>query len=469
MLMRRVSFLALGLVLLGAGLAACGGSQRAATGATRPATDADPDGPNRALVAAHVQPLVDHELVSAIVVGIYDDGKREIYGFGKGPGGAPPTGATLFELGGVTKAYTGLLLADAVQRREVNLDTPVSELLPTGVTVPTRDKLAITLRQLALHSSGLPPLPPSLRADVDDPFGAYRDGNLYQDLVRTQLAYAPGERILFSEYGFGLLAHALGRRAGGSGGYARAFRDRVARPLGLRDTFLVVPEPAAPRRATGTTDDLAPAPAWSYDALAGTGGLISSARDQLALIEAELDAAAGSKGTLRPPMRLTQEAQLERTGDNEGLGWMIDSAGRYWQSGDTAGFHAFVGFDPKTRRGVVILAATKTAVVDAIATTLYRALAKEKVVPPSYPDAAALAAFAGSYDFQGQKLTMIAAGKRLYVEGPGEPRIRLLPISDHEFLLERYGAVVVFERDGDKARRAIFVLGDKQLSAPRVE
>ena len=54
------------------------------------------------------------------------------------------------------KVYTALLLADAVQRREVELDTPVAELLPPGVTVPMRDKVAITLKHLALHSSGLP-------------------------------------------------------------------------------------------------------------------------------------------------------------------------------------------------------------------------------------------------------------------------------------------------------------------------
>jgi serine-type D-Ala-D-Ala carboxypeptidase/endopeptidase len=447
-------------------LVACGGAAPPVAPAT-PSGDTDPAGPNRARIAAHVQPLIDHELAMSIVVGIVDGGRREIYGFGKGPGGAAPGGATLFELGAVTKVYTGLLLADSVQRREVNLDTPVAELLPTGVTVPTRDKLAITLRQLALHSSGLPPLPPSLRVDVDNPYGMYRDNHLYQDLVRTQLVHAPGERMLYSDYGFGLLAHALGRKIGA--GYAKAVEARITKPLALADTFATVPKHAEARRAAGTTEDLVPAPAWTYDALLGTGGLVSSARDQLALIEAELDAADGSKGTLRPAMRLTQESQLERRGDNQGLGWMIDSAGRYWQNGETAGFHAFVGFDPKTRRGVVILASTRSSLVDSLATAIYRMLAGEQVKPPVFPDAKALASFAGTYDFQGMKLAITADGKRLYVEGPGEPRIRMMPISDREFWIERLQSVVVFEREGDAIRRAIFIVGDKQLSAPRID
>jgi D-alanyl-D-alanine-carboxypeptidase/D-alanyl-D-alanine-endopeptidase len=457
MLMRAVSLIV---------LVACG-SATSNVAPVQPKGDSDPEGPNRARVASHVQPLIDHELATSVVVGIVEGGRREIYGFGKGPGGKPPNGATLFELGGVTKVYTGLLLADSVQRREVNLDTPVAELLPTGVTVPTRDKLVITLRQLALHSSGLPPLPPSLRVDVENPFALYRENHLYQDLIRTQLVATPGERMLYSDYGFGLLAHALGRKIGG--GYAKAIEQRVTKSLALVDTFATVPKQAEARRATGSTEELVAVKPWSYDALLGTGGLVSSARDQLAMLEAQIEASEGNKGTLRPAMRLTQESQLERSGDNQGLGWMIDSAGRYWQNGETAGFHAFVGFDPKARRGIVILASTRTAVVDSLATGLYRMLAGEPVKPPAFPDAKQLASYAGTYDFQGMKLAITAEGKRLYVEGPGEPRIRMMPISDREFYIERLQSIVVFEREGDAIRRAIFIVGDKQLSAPRVD
>ena len=142
--------LALGATSL---LAACGGTPRPA--AKPPAPAAHPT-PHQAQVTAVIQPMIDAEIASAMVVGLYDRGKTEVYGFGKGPGGGPPTATTLFELGSVTKVYTSLLFADAIQRREVGLEQPVSELLPTGVSVPTRDGVAITLKHLALHSSGLP-------------------------------------------------------------------------------------------------------------------------------------------------------------------------------------------------------------------------------------------------------------------------------------------------------------------------
>src|SRR4051812_8393893 len=107
-------------------LAACGGSGAATRPATPiKATEGDPHGPHEAAVAALVQPLLDAEITTSLVVGLYDAGKLEIYGFGAGPGGKPPTGRTLYDIGSVTKVYTSLLLADAVQRREVELDTPV--------------------------------------------------------------------------------------------------------------------------------------------------------------------------------------------------------------------------------------------------------------------------------------------------------------------------------------------------------
>ena len=54
------------------------------------------------------------------------------------------------------------------------------------------------------------------------------------------------------------------------------------------------------------------------------------------------------------------------------------------------------------------------------------------------------------YDFSGTKLTVTAEGKRLYIEGPGEPRHRMLPLSATEFWLEPLQAAVIFQKEDDK-------------------
>ena len=406
--------------------------------------------------------MIDAELSTGIVVGLYDAGKREIYGFGK----AAPNGKTLFELGPVTGVYTSLLFAETVQRKLVDFDTPVSEFLPPGVTAPTADKIAINLHHLAMGSSGLPSLPPSLEhAQSAEAFAKYTEDALYIDLVHTQLLAPPGKLLHSSSYGAGLLGFALGKKLGG---YEAALQSRVLDPLGMKDTYFTVPSAAEARRAQGTDEELASAPKVAVGVLVGGLGLLSTARDQLAFIDAQLDAAAGGRQPLRRAMSLTQELQARGDGPNVGLGWNIDSAGRYWQAGSTPGFRSFIGFDPKTRRGVVILSSTAVSLTDGLAKRFYDILDGKAVPAPKFPDAAQLTLFAGTYSLQGAQLKMVAKDRRLYVEGPGEPPLRLLPISDHEFFNEDKGLVVVFELKDGKVSRAIFVAGEHQLSAPRV-
>jgi D-alanyl-D-alanine-carboxypeptidase/D-alanyl-D-alanine-endopeptidase len=452
---------------------ACGGGGRARLPEPPRTADVDPEGPHEGAVAAAVKPYLDAELLAGLVVGLYDAGRREIYGFGKGPGAGAPDGGSLFELGTATRLYTGLLLADAIQRREVSLDDEVAAFLPPGVTAPTRDKAAITLRHLALHGAGLPPLPPSVaRATGDEPLRDYDEDRLYRDLSRTQLVSAPGTTVDLSSYGTGLLGFLLGKKLGA--GYPRAVLARILGPLELHDTGFAVPPAAAARRMAGTDEDLAPAPHWTWGALAGAGGLVSSARDQLRLIEAELDAAAGGKALpLRHPMRLSQEPQLEGAGENVALGWLIDGAGRLWQSGGSPGFRAFLAFDPKTKRGVVALASTSSPIMDRLGRALLAVFDEAPPKPWTAPTAARLAAYAGSYDLGGTKLAIVAKGRRLYLESPGEPRVRLAPVSEHEFWIESLQAVAIFQnegdKEGDKAARVVFGVGARQIVAPRVE
>jgi len=446
---------------------ACGSSPRSTVPVVKPAGEGA--AAHRAAVASLVQPLIDAEITTGIVVGLYDAGKTEIYGFGKGPDGQAPTGTTLFELGAVTQVFTSLVLADAIQRREVTLDTGLAELLPPGVTAPASPGSRVTLGTLATNTAGFPRLPPSLgqRMNPQDPYASYNEERLYADLIGTQLLAAPGTQLVASNYGEGVLGFVLGKKLGG--GFANVLSLRILTPLGLQSTFFTVPPIAKPRRAVGTDLDLKPVPNWTWDVLAPAGGLVSTVSDQLALIDAELDAASGSKQPLRAAMRLTQEDQLPaQSAQNVGLGWQIDGVGRYWHNGGTGGFRSFVGFDPKTRRGVVILSSSAVSLVDHIALDLYKMLGNEEVTPVKPPAVDQLAPYAGTYQLGEFKLAISIKDKRMYITGQGEQPLRLIPISDHEMWFEAQQAIVVFEKEGDKVVRAVFVVGPQRLAAPRV-
>src|SRR5437870_7046624 len=88
-----------------------------------------------------------------IVVGVIEPAGRRVVAYGRlaKDDTRPLNGDTVFEIGSVTKVFTSLLLADAVQRRDVALTDPVSKFLPSKVKVPERGGRAITLQDLSSH------------------------------------------------------------------------------------------------------------------------------------------------------------------------------------------------------------------------------------------------------------------------------------------------------------------------------
>jgi len=63
---------------------------------------------------------------------------------------------SVFGIASLTKVFTGLLLTDAVLRKEVALADPLRLYLPTNTKVPNYHGREITLLDLAMHTTGLP-------------------------------------------------------------------------------------------------------------------------------------------------------------------------------------------------------------------------------------------------------------------------------------------------------------------------
>jgi CubicO group peptidase (beta-lactamase class C family) len=82
--------------------------------------------PSDAEIRAILKARVDSGVARGIVVGVLQDGHRRFVAYGSaGPGRAPLDEHTLFEIGSISKTFSGVLLADAVVRGEVRVDDPV--------------------------------------------------------------------------------------------------------------------------------------------------------------------------------------------------------------------------------------------------------------------------------------------------------------------------------------------------------
>lgn len=430
----------------------------------------DPVGPHAAAVAAQVQPYIDAEIVSGIVVGLVDGNRVEIYGFGKRADDQPdrPDGHTVFEIGTLTQVFTSLLLADAALRGEVAYDDPVSKFLPLGVTVPTAEGQYITLEMLATHRSGLPAMPRSLaiKQTAADPYSGYDADQLYLDLVVGRLEAIPGTIVHYSSWGVGLLGYVLARKIGMT--YSESVIGRIATPLGLTDTRVDVPAATAARLATGHNEDLVPVAPWHFSAMAGAAGLHSSVRDLTALLQAEMAAAHAGKGPLADRLRATLEIRIPADPRSVGLGWWIEKDGRHWHNGASGGHHAFVAFDADQRLGVVVLASTSSTLVDRVGGALFDVLAGKPPAPMTFPDAAALAPLVGRYRVGDTDATVEVRGKRLYLVEQGRPPTRLDPLSATEFFVEQIQSPLAFDVENGKAVGLVVFVNGQRLEGKRI-
>lgn len=316
------------------------------------------------------------ERPAASVVWIVD-GKTEFAHFGHTtlPEGPPPANDTVYEIGSITKAFTGILLADMVLNGEVKLETTIGEALPTASAYPESVR-KITLGQLATHSSGLPRLPGNLFATVKD------QGNPYADYAVEHLDaflrdYKPAStepKPEYSNLGFGLLGHALATKAGKS--YETLITERVLTPLGMRDTVITLtdshPKRLAPGHASGK-----PVANWDLPTLAGAGALRSTPADMAKILATLLDPPDTRIGRA---VRMARDPRKDFTGDARiGLGWITveseQGSDLTWHNGGTGGYRSFIGVVPAAKVGLVVLTNANTN-PDPIAMRTLNALAR---------------------------------------------------------------------------------------------
>jgi CubicO group peptidase (beta-lactamase class C family) len=317
---------------------------------------------------------------AGLVVGYLAGGEERVAGYGRaGPGASGTPGpATIFEIGSITKVFTGLLLADLAADGVVGLDDPLARHLPASVAVPAVEGREITLADLSSHVAGLGRNPRgTLRGwlrDRHNPFATLSVEDVHQGLARTRLRRRPGERARYSNLGAGLLGQALERAAGQP--YERLVRERICRPLGMPDTFVVPSAEQATRMAVGHTRRGRPVPPFEVPALPGAGALRSTAVDMLRFLEASLDP---SRTPLAPSLEAIQRPRHRKgVGMQVGLGWLIARSPKpagplLWHDGGTAGFRSFVAV--ARDRGIAVVVLSNSArMVDPIGLRLVREL-----------------------------------------------------------------------------------------------
>jgi CubicO group peptidase (beta-lactamase class C family) len=323
--------------------------------------------------------LVDRAVAAGVVPGaVLAAGLRtaepallHVAGDAQRDGGArrPMTADTVFDLASLTKVVATLpIVLRLAGGGEIGLDQPVERYLPR-FTGP--GKGAVTVRQLLLHTSGLPGQRRYYQ-QLHDP------AEILAAALAEPLAARPGTALRYSDVGFinlGELAAAVAGR-----GLDELVQDVVCGPLGMTATRYLPPGDWTCRiAATEVIGGVAKVGvvhdenAEILGGVAGHAGLFGTAADLARYAAAWAGNAAagglllGGDGQHRGPLRgLRAEAvrcQTEGLGGRRGLGWGLrgdtyDNMGDGWPASG-AGHTGFTGtslsVDPRTGLWAVLL------------------------------------------------------------------------------------------------------------------
>lgn len=287
------------------------------------------------------------ETHAGISIGVLNHGERRVFSYGT----AQPD--SIFEIGSITKTFTGLVLARMVEQGSAKLDEPVRELLPPGIVAKPAG-FEITLLDLATQHSGLPRMPDNFNpANPANPYADYRAANLYNYIAKHGVVKPAGAKFLYSNLGFGLLGQALANRAGIR--YPELVREEITGPLGMTDTAESLTREQWTRFIQGYDSSHRPARPWDLDAMAGAGALRSTADDMLTYLDAQLH--PDRFGTLAAALKVSHQLRADiESGARIALAWIYDSeTGTYWHNGATGGYTAYAFFQPKADDAGVVL------------------------------------------------------------------------------------------------------------------
>ena len=341
--------------------------------------------PQKAEVDALVQPYLDNGEMQSLSIAVVSKGKTWTlhYGTLDGASEVVPSDRTVYEIGSISKVFTSLLLSRAVVDGQVTLDQTLDSLLPSLLEKNPKVGAGITLQHLSQHTSGLPRLPFNLiPKDPDDPYADYGRVELLKFMESVKTQRKAGEKHEYSNLAVGLLGDLLGQRAAGD--YGSVLAKQVLGPLAMSDSGLSVEDAEGRSFALPHGSGLFPNHAWHFQALAGAGGIRSTARDMGKFVEAWLHPPEGQLGEA---MELSWKESLAATDDHPamGLGWMIAGDGETrWHNGMTGGYQSIMFVNRERDMGLVLLSNTSDSQGDVLGGQIMRLLNDEEVAPTEF-------------------------------------------------------------------------------------
>ncbi|MFH1118323.1 MAG: serine hydrolase domain-containing protein [Bacteroidota bacterium] len=257
-----------------------------------------------------------------------------------------------FEIGSITKTFTATMLAKLVYEGLIDLNEPVSNILPCKLKQDEVNGQRVTILQLANHTSGFPKEPDiNLNMHIPaSPYKNYDKSKLYDFLSnRLILQHIPGEKREYSNLGGGLLGHLIELITGKS--YELYLQESICEPLKMNRTFVTIDSQRKEYIVPGRSPYGKIVPNWELGILVGGGGIKSTAEDMVKYLHAQMTDTTFFLLTQMPTMQYSEH-------NTAGLGWAWYNHEKYKfvdATGGTGGYSCIVIFERSTQTAIVLL------------------------------------------------------------------------------------------------------------------
>lgn len=156
---------------------------------------------------------------------VHGDSIVHLRGFGLAAAGRAVTGDTPFVIGSMSKAFTATAIMQLVEHGRVDLDAPAQRYLPWFQVADTEASRTITVRQLLLHTSGIPTAATRATGDARTLTAQVRA------LQHVSLSSAPGTAHQYASPNYLVLGAIVEAVSGLS--FAAYVQQRILTPLGM--------------------------------------------------------------------------------------------------------------------------------------------------------------------------------------------------------------------------------------------
>ncbi len=325
------------------------------------------------IAVAHLQNPVNCGLSIGIIYG--DKTELYFYGSTNKENNKLPDANTLYEIGSITKTFTGILLAHAINDGKISLEDDITKYLPGAYPNLQYKGNTIKIKHLATHTSRLPRIPQNLDKqptyDEQDPYKNYSKEMMLEYLKTVKPDTMPGTVNEYSNYGVALLGMII------ESVYKKPLEELVrmyiTEPVKMSSTKFTVPANEQQHMATGYYEhDGSPAPYWNLGAFSGAGGLKSDITDMMSYMQANMK-------EINADFKLSHQVVFKEDKMSVGLNWMMqttkDNQTLVWHNGGTYGFKSFCGYLKEKNISVVVLNNSGVS-IDGIAISILKELKK---------------------------------------------------------------------------------------------